>query len=369
VIVIKEDAKLPPMYTISDQEVLYLKSEIYNLNKTIRTLKSSYLYAENEYHKDQLRKVREELTLACRSIDENETVERELIKDRNLFKEGKEKLESQVRALHDALHGKEELLQQHQVTKNDLQQELLSIELEKKQLTQKISEIKKNQQDLFNKNQSLVEENILHLRKIDSLNSELQSKKLHISDLNSALALSEDTKKELFYNLMTKTEELEKVMSERKHALDSLQFAKNQLIEAEKQKMEYIKTFISQYQKHFEENEWWLSSQFADIDQRTKLQDERIEAVEQEQEIHFTIQNDVLEGKFKQVEQRFLDFLTEVDSIREYNSTLTHSLLELKRMVESQKRSQNHIITARQKSSAEKLPAPKDHYFIKDENK
>ena len=139
---IKEDAKLSPMYTISDQEVLYLKSEIENLNNTIRTLKSSYLYAENEYHKEQLQKVQEELTLAYSRIDENETVERELIKDRNLFKEGKEKLESQVRALHDALHGKDELLQQSQVTKNDLQQELLSIKLEKKQLSQKITEFR-----------------------------------------------------------------------------------------------------------------------------------------------------------------------------------------------------------------------------------
>ncbi|MCR8848742.1 hypothetical protein NQ095_10020 [Rossellomorea sp. SC111] len=343
-----------------------MKSEIENLNKTIRTLKSSYLFAENEYHKEQLQKVQEELTLADRRINENETVERELIKDRNLFKEGKEKLEGQVRALHDALHGKDELLQQSQATKHDLQQELLSNNLEKEQLSQKITELEKNQHELFSKNQSLLEENILHLRKIDSLNSELQGKKLHISDLNTALAHSEDTKKEVFFNLIVKTEELEKVMSERKHTLDSLQLAKEHLIEAEKQKMEYIKTFITQYQKHFEENEWWLSSQFADIDQRTKLQDERIDAVEQEQEIHFTLQNEVLEGKFEQVEQKFLDFLEEVDSIREYNVTLTHSLLELKRLVESQKRSQSHIITARQKSSAEKLPAPMN-FFIEDE--
>jgi DNA repair exonuclease SbcCD ATPase subunit len=351
------------MYAISDQEVLYLKSEIDNLNKTIRTLKSSYLYAENEYHKAELKKVQEELKLALLRIEENDTVERELIVDRNLFKEGKEKLESQVRVLHDALHGKEELLQQYQVTKNELEQEILSNGLEQRQLSQKITELEKTQQELFSKNQELLEENILHLRNLDSLNSELQSKKLHISDLNSALAHSEDTKKEMFYNLISKTEELEKVMSERKHTLDSLQFAKDQLIEAEKQKMEYLKTFISQYQKHFEENEWWLSSQFADIDQRTKQQDERIEAVEQEQEIHFTLQNEVLEGKFEQVEQKFLDFITEVDSIRDYNSTLTHNLLELKRLVESQKRSQTHIIKARQKPSIEKLPAPVDHYY------
>lgn len=355
------------MYTISDQEVLYLKSEIESLNKTIRTLKSSYLYAENEYHKDQLQKVQEELTLAHRHLDENETVERELIKDRNLFQEGKEKLEIQVRALHDALHDKEELLQQHQVTKNELQQELLSGRLKQKQLSQKISELEKNLQEISSKNQSLLEENIIHLRKIDSLNSDLQGKKNHISDLNSALAHSEDTKKEIFYNLISKTEELEKVMSERKHTIDSLQIAKDQLLEAEKQKMEYIKTFISSYQKHFEENEWWLSSQFADIDQRTKQQDERIEAVEQEQEIQFTLQNEVLEEKFEQVEQRFLNFITEVDSIREYNSTLTHSLFELKRLVESQKRSQTHIITARQKPSVEKISTMIESPYSDDE--
>jgi DNA repair exonuclease SbcCD ATPase subunit len=351
------------MYAISDQEVLYLKSEIENLNKTIRTLKSSYLYAENEYHKAELKKVQEELKLAHLRIEENDSVERELIVDRNQFKEGKEKLESQVRALHDALHVKEELLQQQQVAKNELQQELLSTKLEQRQLTQKLTELEKDQQELFSENKVLSEETILHLRKLDSLDSELQSKKLHISDLNSALARSEDTKKEMFYKLISKAEELEKVMAERNHTLDSLQFAKDQLIEAEKQKMEYLKTFISQYQKHFEENEWWLSSQFADIDQRTKQQDERIEAFEQEQEIHFTLQNEVLEGKFEQVEERFLEFITEVDSIRDYNSILTHNLLELKRLVESQKRSQTHIIKARQKPSIEKFPAPVDHHY------
>ncbi|TMU87692.1 hypothetical protein FGG79_06145 [Bacillus sp. BHET2] len=355
------------MYAISDQETLYLKSEIENLNKTIRSLKSSYLYAENEYHKAELKKVQEELKLALLRIEENDTVERELIVDRNLFKEGKEKVESQVHSLHDALHGKEELLQQQQVNKNELEQELLSNGLELRQLSQKITELKKNQQELFSKNQALLEENILHLRKSDSLKSELQSKNLHISDLNSALAHSEDTKKEMFYNLISKTEELEELISERKHTLDSLQFAKDQLIEAEKQKMEYLKTFISQYQKHFEENEWWLSSQFADIDQRTKQQDERIEAVEQEQENHFSLQSEVLEGRFKQVEQRFLNFITEVDSIRDYNSILTHNLLELKRLMESQRRSQAHIINPRQKPSVAKISAPIDQQFIEDE--
>ncbi|MCA1059070.1 hypothetical protein LCL96_08990 [Rossellomorea aquimaris] len=355
------------MYTTTDQEVLYLKSEIENLNKKIRTLKSSYLYAENEYHKDQLQMVKEELTLAHHRINENDTVERELIVDRNLFKEGKEKLEDQVRALHDAIHVKEELLQQHLVAKNELQQELLANKLTQRQQSQKISELEKDQKELFSKKEAVSEENILHLRKIDSLNSELQGKKLHISDLNSALAHSEGTKKEIFYNLISKTEELEKVMSERKHTLDSLQFAKDQLIEAEKQKLEYIKTFISQYQKHFEENEWWLSSQFADIDQRTKQQDERIEAVEQDQEIHFTLQNEVLKEKFEQVEQRFLNFISEVDSIREYNSTLTHNLLELKRLVESQKRSQTHIITARQKPLVEKISAKMESQCSDDE--
>ncbi len=177
--------------------------------------------------------------------------------------------------------------------------------------------------------------------------------------MNSALAYSEETKKEMFYNLISKTEELEKLMSERKHTLDTLQLAKDQLIEAEKEKMKYLKTFISQYQKHFEENEWWLSSQFADIDQRRKQQDERIEAVEQEQEIHFTLQNEVLEGRFEQVEQRFIAFLEEVDSIRDYNSKLTHNLFELKRLVENQKRSQTHIINPRPKPHPEKISVPR----------
>jgi len=446
------------MYHIENQEKLYFHSKIDELNQTIERLQESYLYAEVQHYKELFTLKLHQLEDLNEELEVNRVSEEELMRDRNRFKEGKEKLEYQVNELHHQLHVKENILIEKVETVNELEQKLLRTEMERKNLSVSLSlledEVKTLQDKLISKEEFLLEqgetvkelekklvqteverknlslsmsrldeerdslrqqlrhketllqekaisinelekklfqsenelnslslslskleeshnksstenvtllnENQTLLQLIQSLNTKVHSQQQHISDINAALAHSEETKKEMFYSLISKTEELEKLLSERKHTLDSLQFAKDQLVEAEKQKMEYIKTFISEYQKQFEENEWWFSTQFADIDQRSKQQDERIEAVEQEQELHFIHQNEALMEKFKEVEQRFIEFIDEVDSIRDHNSIMTHNLFELKRLVENQKRSQTHIIKPRQKASANKMGTQKD---------
>lgn len=439
------------MYHIENQEKLYFRSKMEELNQTIERLQESYLYAEVQHYKELVISKLQQLEHLNEELEVNRVSEEELVKDRNRFKEWKEKLEYQVNALHHQLHTKENFLVEKGETIHELEQKLLQVEMERKNLSVSLSlledEVKILQDKLISKedfilekgetinelekkllqteverknlalslssldeesdslrqqlqekaisinelekkllqsenernslslslskleeslnessieNETLLKDNQTLLQRNQSLNTKGHSQQQHISDLNAALAHSEETKKEMFYSLISKTEELEKLMSERKHTLDSMQFAKDQLVEAEKQKMEYIKTFINEYHKHFEENEWWLSTQFADIDQRSKHQEERIEAVEQEQELHFIHQNEVLMEKFEEVEQRFNEFIEEVDSIRDHNSKMTHNLFELKRMVEIQKRSQTHIIKPRQKSSADKMVTHND---------
>ncbi|MGE6753018.1 hypothetical protein ACQKFO_06195 [Rossellomorea sp. NPDC071047] len=446
------------MYHIENQEKIYFHSKIDELNQTIQRLQESHLYAEVQHYKELFNSKLHQIDHLNEELEVNRVSEEELMKDRNRFKERKEKLEYQVNELHHQLHIKENILIEKTENIHELKQKLLQIEMERKNLSVSLSlledqlkilhdkliskeefllekseminelekklvqtEVDRNnlalsmsrldeerdslrqqlhkKEDLLQEksiinnelekkhlqsenelnnlslslskveeshnkstleNETLLKENQTLLQRNQSLNTKVHSQLQHISDLNAALAHSEETKKEMFYSLISKTEELEKLMSERKHTLDSLQFAKDQLVEAEKQKMEYIKTFISEYQKQFEENEWWFSTQFADIDQRSKQQDERIELVEQEQELHFIHQNEVLMEKFEEVEQRFIEFIEEVDSIRDHNSRMTHNLFELKRMVENQKRSQTHIIKPRQKHSSDKKVTQND---------
>ncbi|NMH71092.1 hypothetical protein HF072_20115 [Bacillus sp. RO3] len=397
------------MYHIENQERLYFHSKIDELNQLIKKLQESYLYAEVQHYKELVHSKRQQIEHLNKEIEVNRVSEEELLKDRNRFKEWKEKLEHQVNDLHHQLLTKDQIVQEKVGTIHEIEQKLLQTETERKSLELSLSKLDKESESVrhqlhqkeelldekimsihqleklllqsenelkslslsmsklqeshdksTSENNTLMNENQTLLQSNQSLNTKVQSQQQHINDLNAALSHSEDTKKEMFYNLITKTEELEKLLSERKHTLDSLQFAKDQLVEAEKQKMLYIKTFISEYQKHFEENEWWFSSQFADIDLRSKQQEERIDAIEQGQEIHFLHQNEALIEKFQEVEERFIEFIEEVDLIRDHNSRMTHNLFELKRMVENQKRSQTHIIKPRLKASSDKMVTRSD---------
>ncbi|MGG1630657.1 hypothetical protein [Rossellomorea sp. NRS-1567] len=354
---VKENILIEKVETVNELEQKLLRTEMERKNLSVSL---SLLEDEVKTLQDKLISKEEFL------LEQGETVkelEKKLVQtevERKNLSLSMSRLDEERDSLRQQLHHKETLLQEKAISINELEKKLFQSENELNSLSLSLSKLEESHNKSSTENVTLLNENQTLLQLNQSLNTKVHSQQQHISDINAALAHSEETKKEMFYSLISKTEELEKLMSERKHTLDSLQFAKDQLVEAEKQKMEYIKTFISEYQKQFEENEWWFSTQFADIDQRSKQQDERIEAVEQEQELHFIHQNEALMEKFKEVEQRFIEFIEEVDSIRDHNSIMTHNLFELKRLVENQKRSQTHIIKPRQKASANKMGTQKD---------
>lgn len=390
------------MYNIENQEKLYYLSKIDELNQTIKRLQGSYLYAEVQHFKKLASEKELEVEQCHEALQLSESIEEELIRDRNRFQTEKEKLEVEVDALHQKLHLKEELLleqaEKMKHTEKDLvqkenecthlsfsienlEQEIKALtgelllknqslqektdnihELEK-QLTHteyelnlhadSLSELKARMNHLSGENNDLKKAEQTLLQENHSLNTLTKTQQQHISDLNAALSHSENTKKELFQTLLSKAEELEKLMAERQHTLDALEFSKNHLIEAEQEKLHYMKDFLSQFHQHMEENEWWLSSQFADIDHQRKKQDKRIGDIEQSHELHFTLQKEDFDGKFIEVEERFLAFIEEVENIRDHNARLTHNLFELKRLVESQKRSQTRMINQRTKPQPE----------------
>ncbi|BCB03456.1 hypothetical protein [Bacillus sp. KH172YL63] len=390
------------MYNIENQEKLYYLSKIDELNQTIKRLQESYLYAEVQHFKKVASEKEAEIEISHEALECSEIIQEELIRDRNRFQTEKEKLEAEVNALHQKLHIKEELLLEQagkmKHTEKDLvlkenecthlsfsienlQQEIKALtgelllknqslqektdsihalekqlshtEYELKLHADSLSELNARKNHLSGENKDLQKTKQTLLQEIHSLTTLTESQQQHITDLNAALSHSENTKKELFHTLLTKAEELEKLMAERQHTLDALEFSKNHLIEAEQEKLHYMKDFLSQFHQHIEENEWWLSSQFADIDQQRKKQDERIGDIEQSHELHFSLQKEDFAGKFKEVEDRFLSFIEEVENIRDHNAKLTHNLFELKRLVENQKRSQTRVINHRPKPQPE----------------
>jgi hypothetical protein len=338
-----------PMYHIENQEKHYLHSEINRLKKIIQKIKESHLYAEADYYKGVIQKKEQEIEDLYTQIKINETTEQELIMERNKFKEGKEKLEEEVLFLHHALHDKESLIETQGQHMKALEKGLLQLEFENNNLKQEMAQLEDLNMKLSSQNDQLLKDNKNLVTKSERLKSQTKSQKLHINDLNNALVNSEETKKEVFFNLLSKTEELEKLIAERTHMIQSLEDAKEQLIQAEKQKMQFIKDMLLQYQKTIEENEWWFSAQFADIDTRTQKQEERIDLIEYEHEVQFKEQNENILSRFKDVEGKFSDFISEIESIRDSNDKMSQNLFDLKRLVEHQKRTQMHIIQNRPK--------------------
>ncbi|WP_175989087.1 hypothetical protein [Bacillus sp. Marseille-Q1617] len=319
------------------------------MKKTIQKIKESHLYAEADYYKRVIQGKDEEIEDLYTQIRINETTEHDLILERNKFKEGKEKLEEEVMFLHRALRDKESLI----VTQGDhiktLEKDLLKFQLENNNQKAALSQLEDLNKELSAQNDQLLKDNKNLVVKSERLKTQNKSQKLHINDLNNALLKSEETKKEVFFDLLSKTEELERLIAERKHTIKSLEDAKERLIHSEKEKMKFIKDMLHQYQKKIEENEWWFSAQFADIDIRTKKQEERIDVIEYEKEHQFKEQNEKFLCRFQEVENTFSNFIGEVDSIRDSNDKMAQNLFDLKRLVENQKRIQTHIIQNRPK--------------------
>ncbi|MEL3971249.1 hypothetical protein AAEO50_03065 [Rossellomorea oryzaecorticis] len=337
------------MYNIENQEKHYLHSEINRLKKIIRKIKESHLYAEADYYKGVIQKKEQEIEELYTHIKINQTTEHELIMERNKFREGKEKLEEEVLFLHSALHDREAHIETQGQHIKTLEKDLLQLEIENKNQIRDLSQLEDINGKLSFQNDQLLRDNKNLVANSERLKSENKSQKFHINDLSKALATSEESKKEVFFNLLSKTEELEKHIAERKHMIESLEDAKEQLIQAEKQKMQFIKDMLLQYQRTIEENEWWFSAQFADIDSRTQKQEERIDLIEYEHEIQFKEQNENILSRFEDVEGKFIDFISEIESIRDSNDKVSQNLFDLKRLIEHQKRTQTHIIQNRPK--------------------
>jgi chromosome segregation ATPase len=317
------------------------------LKNYIQILKDSILFAEAKHYKGIIEEKEKEIEELNSLIRMSETTEQELILERNRFKEGKEIMEMEVLTLHQTLHDKEAVMETQAKMIHGLEKDILQIEMDNNNLESNLTQLEDINQKLSSQNEQLMKDNKNLIIKAEGMKSLIKSQKLHISDLNKALTQSEETKKEVFYALLSKTEELEKLIGEREYTLQSLEEAKEQLIQAEKQKMQYMRDMLNQYQQTIEENEWWFSAQFADIDNRTKKQEERLDSIEFEQEVQFSEQNKKIINRFEDVEGKFMKFIQEIDSIRVSNQQMTNQLFELKQLVEKQKRIGTHIIQNR----------------------
>ncbi|MCA1053592.1 hypothetical protein LCM10_01235 [Rossellomorea aquimaris] len=333
-----------PMYAIANQEKHYLQSEIHRLMKTIDDIKNSYSYAAATHYKEVIRKKDEEIEQLATQIRVNETTEQELVLERNRFKEGKEKTEAEILVLHDLLHEKEKRSEDQIHRINELEKELLQLKLEKQHLSQSLSETEESNRERAAQNDLLLKDNNQLINKAEGMKAQIKSQKAHINDLNRAVIESEKTKKEIIVLLTSKTEELERLVAERKHTITSLEHAKEQLIMAEKEKMEFIKNIIHQYEKTIEDNEWWFGAQFADIDKRSKEQEQKMERMEGEQEERYTKQQDEFFSKFQEVEEKFHQFIGEMDSLKQGNEEMTNQLFQLKHLMTKQKRDQKHYL-------------------------
>ncbi|XXM71206.1 hypothetical protein ACQ0QQ_16045 [Lysinibacillus sphaericus] len=331
------------MYNIEKQETLYLQSEIQQLKKTLQRVKESYSYAEAKHYKDIVTEKEKEIKELYSQIMTHETTEQELIRDRSRFQEAKERLEDEIMELHLVLRQKGARIEEQAEALYKLDRSLLQFELTQKNLSESLTVVEDLNQKLSSHNDLLLIDNKNLVSKSEGMKAQIKSQKEHIKDLNRALSQSEETKKEILFNLISQTEELEKLTAERSHTLAALESSKEQLISAEKEKMQFVKDIFQQYEKTIEENDWWLSSQFADIDKRANEQEAKMEQFETIHSSRFSKQNKLINSKFKDVEDTFSHFIGEIDSLRETNEKLTRHIFEMKRMIDKQKSNQSQM--------------------------
>jgi chromosome segregation ATPase len=354
-----------PFYTIYQQDTIFLKSELMRYKKLVEELQGRYLHqknvslqAENDLLQDKLLNAQEQLKI-------NEEFEEELLKEKNILLDTQYRLELKLQKQQDELYDKSLKINSIIDNKHEVDQELLlcqneidSLKKELEQQDDQLLQMKENMelQQLEMKKLSTTKKQLeqqLNIENIanEKLKTDVQSKKAHLKDLKDALELSEETKRELLDQLLEKSQNLESLLSERKYLHEKFNHAKQQLIEAEKMKVDFFWEIIEAYKKQFEENEWWLSNQFADIDRTTKQQEKKLEVIEKDQQNSINNFKDykekVLKG-FQDVDEKFSHFVEQLDSIRDHNHKMSHNLFEIKEFVEKQKRSQAQFIMKRQ---------------------
>ncbi|MBM7586944.1 chromosome segregation ATPase [Bacillus pakistanensis] len=362
---IKKQEGDTPFYTIYQQDTIFLKSELMRYKKLVEELQSRYLHQKNVSLQAENNLLQDKLTNAEEQLKVNEAFEEELLKEKNILLDTQYRLEVKLQNQQDELYEKALIINAINDHKHEVDQELLSCQNE-------IDSLKKDlelQDEQFLKMKESMELQRLEMKELSTLKkkleqqlakenmekekliSDVQSKEAHLKDLKAALELSEKTKRELLDQLLEKSQNLERLLSERKHLHEKFNEAKQQLIEAEKMKVDFFWEIIEAYKKQFEENEWWLSNQFADIDRTTRQQEKKLEAIEKDQISNLNDYKDykekVLKG-FHAVDEKFSLLVEQLNSIRDHNDKMSLNLFEMKDFVEKQKRSQAQFIMKRQ---------------------
>ncbi|WP_341357874.1 hypothetical protein [Rossellomorea sp. y25] len=347
-----------PLYNISNQESFFLLSEINNLKQTIKKLKDGYLYAENEHLREEISHKNHELELAYEQIKVNDLHEIELLKDRNTLTEANEKVESELKNANQIIINNGAHIQTLESEKKELEQSLLKEKY-------KFNEVRKQLEEIQAERISLKESNNVLLREIDTLHSglverdrmiysfenEIAIKDTHLQELNQALSQSEETKKDLFQELLTKAEKLEGLSVERDQLMLRFEESKQKLMESEKMKVDYFEKMIVTVQQQIEENEWWLTNQFADIDRSSKKQEEKMDSLESVMNDSFErvlSKKDNMLNELEKFDFQLSHIIQQMNTLYQTESSIFHGIDSLRTMIDSNKTQDlNKLVTTK----------------------
>ena len=332
-----------PLYHLENQELIYMKSLLQTYEKRIHNLKRSSLFAENEYLRNELLHTSTQLKQMVEQIQVQETLEEDLIKDRNTFREKYEQAEDELKRATSKMYNHQKQIHLVEHAKNEVEQELTGIKIEKKQvekdlrlLKKEYNKLKKENKDLVEANDTLSEQDHKNQLSITALKAEVNTLQKNVKDMKNTLYQSEETKKEIFRDLLIKAEKLEGILVERKSLIERFDEAKKQLIQAEKMKKEFFLEIISSYKRQLEEQDAWLSGQFADIDRVANDHGHKLNALTKEQKNASDEINEYVEitsSKFEHVEEKLSYFLNELSELHEHQNNLTDKLASIKEIV------------------------------------
>ncbi|GLI83155.1 hypothetical protein ANABIO32_08450 [Rossellomorea marisflavi] len=295
------------------------------------------MFAEAAFYKKRLSEVQLQWEASLDEIASQQAIEEELIKDRNHFFQISEEITAEAANLREQLSASETSLHQWKEKFLTIQGEVNILNEKNAQLDGTISTRELEVSALTDENDALRE--WYDRIKTDALKKDekLLNQQAHIEDLRKALCRLEDSKNDLFKSLITKTEQFEKLVSERTIALTSLERAKEQLKVAEIEKMTLIKEMMAGIQQEMKDYEWLMESRFGDIDQKRKEQEERLDDIEALQILGIQRQHVFMQELIEETDRRFYE---EIQSIRSTNHSLSSQVQELKGMIEHHRRRQ-----------------------------
>ncbi|WP_064093636.1 coiled-coil domain-containing protein [Rossellomorea aquimaris] len=354
-----------PLYHLDNQELIYMKSQLQTYEKRIHKLKRSSLFAENEYLRNELLQTSTELKQMVEHIQIQDSLEEDLIKDRNTFREKYEEAEGELKLATSKMYDHQKQINLVEQAKNEVAQELSNVKIEKKQVEKELRLLKKECNKLKKENKDLAETNDIFSEQdhknqltISALKAEVNTLQKNVKDLKNTLYQSEETKKEIFRDLLIKAEKLEGILVERKSLIERFNEAKKQLIQAEKMKKEFFLEIISSYKRQLEEQDAWLSGQFADIDRVANDHNHKLNTLTKEQKNASDEINEYVEttsSKFEHVEEKLSYFLNELSELHEHQNTLTDKLASIKEIVLSNDKIQTDSSSDKERLEETKL--------------